>query len=146
MAINTNPIFTGSINVGFSRQTGTSAYTGYDLSASGSANSLIFTADATYGSFVQKIRWRALGTNSTTACRVYLNNGGSTTVTANNVLIDEIALSATTGSLSAATALFELPLNIAIAAGYKLYVTYGIANATTGWDVTVFAGDYKIPA
>lgn len=149
MAINTSPIFTSAPVTTIVRLTGQAAYTGgtpagYDLSGAtaGTNAFLVFTADATYGSYVQKIRWRSLGTNVATVCRVFLNNGSTIATAANNALIDEISLAATTASTSAATALYELPINAAIAPGYKIYVTYGTANASVGWDVCTFGGNY----
>jgi hypothetical protein len=158
MAINTNPIFTGAVKSTITRATGINAYTGgtspagYELSGI-TLNSnawVIYTANATYGSFVQKIRWRAIGTNSSaTVCRVFLNNGttpsASTGTSTNTTLLDEISLTSTTSSTTVPLPLFELPLNVAIPAGYSLYATYGTGN-TSGFDIAVFAGDYNIPA
>ena len=102
---------------------------------------LVFTADATAGGYVQRIRFRPLGTNIATVARVWVNNGGTTGTTGNNVLFDEISLAASTASTSAALANSELPLNFALPASYRLYVTLGTGIAA-GYDVTVIGGKY----
>jgi hypothetical protein len=100
----------------------------------------VFTA-GTEGSFVQRIRFRALGTNVVTVARVWINNGSTTATAANNTLWDEITLNATTGTETAALATQELPLNIGLPPGYILYVTLGTV-VVSGFDVTVIGGDY----
>jgi hypothetical protein len=39
-------------------------------------NKEVFSADATNGSYVQRLRFKALGTNVATVARIYINNGG----------------------------------------------------------------------
>jgi hypothetical protein len=106
---------------------------------------LAFTADATNGGYVQRIRFKpnnASGTNNVvTVARVWLNNGSTTGTAANNVLIDEISLPATTGSATAALPVYELPLNFAMPAGYTIYVTLGTGVAG-GYRATVIGGKY----
>lgn len=100
-----------------------------------------FTADATNGGFVTKIRFRSLGTNVATVARIWINNGASTGVAANNTLFDEITLPATTVSQVAALTLQELPLGFALPAGYKIIVTLGTTVAA-GYDISVIGGKY----
>lgn len=100
-----------------------------------------FTADATNGGFVQRIRFRAAGTNIATVARVFINNGSTNATPANNILWDEITLAATTLSEVAALAVYELPLNFALPAGYKLNVTVGTTVAA-GYYVSVIGGKY----
>ena len=100
-----------------------------------------FTADATNGGFVQRIRFRAAGTNIATVARVFINNGSTNTTAANNILWDEITLAATTLSEVAALATYELPLNFALPPGYKLNVTVGTTVAA-GYYVSVIGGKY----
>lgn len=102
---------------------------------------LVFTADATNGGYIQRIRFRPLGTNIATVARVWINNGSATGTAANNILWDEISIAASTASNTAALANYELPLNFAIPAGYKIYVTLGTAVAA-GFAVTVIGGKY----
>lgn len=100
-----------------------------------------FTADATNGGFVQRIRWRAAGTNIATVGRVFINNGSTNATPANNILWDEITLAATTLSEVAALAIYELPLNFALPAGYKINCTIGTTVAV-GFYVSVIGGKY----
>jgi hypothetical protein len=106
---------------------------------------LAFTADATNGGYVQRIRFKpnnASGTNNVaTVARVWLNNGSTTATAANNTFIDEISLPATTGSATAALPVYELPLNLALPAGYTIYVTLGTGVAG-GYRATVIGGKY----
>lgn len=101
----------------------------------------VFTADATNGSFVQKIVVRPKGTNVATVMRVFLNNGSTNATAANNSLLGEIGLPATTLSEVAAIAGQEVPINFALPPGYKLNVVIGTAVAA-GFAVNVIAGDY----
>ena len=100
----------------------------------------VFTG-GTNGSYVQKIRFRHVGTNVATVVRVWLNNGGVTTTAANNTLFDEITIAANTVSQTAASTNYELPLNFALPPSYRIYVTTGTVLAA-GLDVTVIGGDY----
>jgi hypothetical protein len=117
----------------------TTANTTTDLTSGTSY--LAFTADATNGGYVHKIRFRPLGTNVATVARIWLNNGSSTGTAANNTLIDEITLPATTVSQVAAQPMYELGLNFAIPAGYKIYVTIG-TSVSAGFNATVLGGKY----
>jgi len=47
-------------------------------------------------------------------------------------------------SNTAASSVFELPLNIALDPSYLLYVTFGTSTGSTpsGYSVVVIAGDY----
>ena len=100
----------------------------------------VFTG-GTNGSYVQKIRFRHVGTNVATVVRVWLNNGGVTTTALNNTLFDEITIAANTVSQTAASTNYELPLNFALPPSYRIYVTTGTVLAA-GLDVTVIGGDY----
>ena len=101
---------------------------------------LLFTAGAN-GGFVQKVRFRSLGDNIATVARLWLNNGSTTGTAANNTLVDEITLPATTASEVAAVPPQEIILNFAIPAGYILYVTVG-TTVSAGYDVHAIAGKY----
>lgn len=102
---------------------------------------VVFTADATNGSFIQKLKIRPKGTNVASVMRIFINNGGATTTATNNVLFDEITLPATTLSEVAAIAGFEYGMNFALPASYKVFVTLGTAVAG-GYAVTGIGGDY----
>lgn len=137
MPANTAPIFTISPDIQWADAI-TAANTTKDLT-SGTIY-LAFTAGAN-GSFVQRIRFRTLGTNVASVARIWINNGSSTGTGTNNTLWDEISLPATTVTETAAQSNYELPLNFALPIGYTIYVTLGTAVAA-GWDAIVIGGDY----
>lgn len=139
MPANVQPIYTKAPDVQWQSTTITAANTTTDLT-SGTIY-LIFTADSINGGFVQRIRFRSLGTNVVTVARIWINNGLTTATAANNTLWDEITLSATTATQIASLALQELPLNFGLPAGYTIYVTLGTAVAA-GYDATIIGGKY----
>ena len=136
-SLNTQPIYTASADTQWIGSVLT-ANTTKDLTSG--TGYLAFTASSN-GGYIQRIRFRALGTNVATVARVFINNGGVTGTTANNILWDEISLPATTLSETSALPTYELPLNIALPAGYKLFVTLGTAVAA-GFAITVIGGKY----
>lgn len=105
------------------------------------AVTVVWTADATNGGFCQSIRGRALGTNVASVARLFVNNGGSNAVAANNSLIDEASLPATALSETAATQGVEIVVNRMFPPGYQLFITLGTAVAA-GWKFTAFGGQY----
>ena len=139
MAANIQPIYSRLADVQWATDIVQSANTTTTLT-SGTIYP-VFTADTTNGGYVQRIRFRPLGTNAATVARVWINNGSDTTVAANNSLWDEIAIALTTVSQTAAQPTYELPLNFPLPANYRLYVTLGTATAA-GFDVTVIGGKY----
>jgi hypothetical protein len=111
-------------------------YTGIDADVS-----LIFTADATNGSYVQRIRFKAGGTNVATVARIYINNGAAPTTATNNVFYGEVSLPATTAIATAATVEIDYPLDFALPPGFRLY--FGLATAVAaGWVACVIGGNY----
>lgn len=116
--------------------TATGDYTG------ASANHvLVHTADATNGSYVQRLRFTAIGTNVATVARIYINNGSANTTAANNVIYGQVSLPATTASNSAATTEVDYPINFALPPGFRIYV--GVATTVaSGWVCVAIAGDY----
>ena len=136
-SLNTQPIYTASADtqgVG----TATVANTTKDLS-SGTAY-LAFTVSET-GGYVQRMRFRPQGANAATVARVFINNGGVTGTSANNILWDEISLPATTNSEVSALPTYELPLNFALPPTYRLFVTLGTV-VVGGYSITVIGGKY----
>lgn len=138
MAGNNDPIYSRVGAIG--QTTGiTSAQNTYD--GAGANDTLVFTADATNGSFVQRLRFKAKGTNVATVARVYINNGSVNTTAANNVFYGEFSLPAITISANASTGDFDYPLNFALPPGWRIYVGLGTAVAA-GWTVSTIAGHY----
>lgn len=137
MAINTAPIFTRKGDIQWPAAPLTTANTAKD--GTGTV-AVAFTAGVD-GAFVQKLVARPYGTNVATVLRVFVNNGGATTTAANNSLINEITLPATTLSEVAAQPPYELALNFALPAGYRVTCAIGTTLAA-GYEVTVFGGSY----
>lgn len=138
MAANTAPIFTVAPDVQWSPITVLASNTTTDGTTG--TTYLIFSASAD-GGFVQRVRFRALGNNVATVGRIWINNGQTSGSAANNALIDEITLNATTATSAASLANQEVPINFALPAGYRLFVTLGTTVAT-GFDVTAIGGKY----
>lgn len=72
MAANTAPIFSksGAIEGGSVFTTAAADYTGVAIN-----NQFVFDADEVNGSFIQRLRFKALGTNVATVARIYVNHG-----------------------------------------------------------------------
>jgi hypothetical protein len=142
---NIDPIFTKTGNV--SANNGTTMNQGItaaanDFTGAGANNSLCFTADSTNGSFLQKLRLRALGTNVASVLRIFLNNGSANTSATNNTMLGEIPLPATTSNATGATGPdLDYPINMIIPAGFRIYVGLGTAVAA-GWSVVPVASNY----
>ena len=140
MAVNTNPIYSGTGQISWTTVL-TAANIAYDAVAANGAT--VFVASAS-GSFVQRIRFKASGSATATVARIFLNNaGGVTSSAASSVLFDEVTLASTTGTNTAATTLYEVPMNIAIPSGSAIVVTIGTAQAPNGgWYASAIGGSY----
>lgn len=137
---NSLPIYTRIADIQWSVSANT-ANTSVDLTTGTSYQ--VFSADTTQGGYVQRIRFRTLGTNAAaTVARVFINNGNTTATAANNTLWDEITLPATTATQVAAQANYELPLNLALPPNYRIFITLGTAPNAAGWIATVIGGKY----
>lgn len=136
MAQNTAPIFglTGNIVTGATIATANTA-------KDGTGTVVLVCTGGTNGTFVQRLRARAIGTNTASVLRVFINNGSTNATAGNNTLWDEITLSATTLSEVAALPTYELPLNFVLPASYRLYCTVGTTVAA-GYALTAIATDY----
>lgn len=101
----------------------------------------VFTADATEGGRIEKIRVRAKGTNVATVLRIWINNGSTNATPANNTLYAETTIAATTLSEVAALADIEINMSLSLPAGYKINITIGTTVAA-GLHVTGVGGKY----
>lgn len=143
MAVNNNPIFSVAGSLSNNASTGMNQLitaAANDYTGAGANNSLVFTA-GTNGSFVQRLRFKAGGTNIATVVRIFINNGSANTTSTNNTFYGEISLPATTAIATASTGDFDYPLNFVLPAGWKIYVGLGTA-VSTGWVVTAVSGNY----
>ena len=106
---------------------------------------LVFTADATNGSFVKELRVKPDPTTNAadTAMRIFINNGSTTTVAANSSLIGELSLvSAGFATGTGAQPEWVYSLGFALPASYRIYVTIGSATRAQNFSATVIAGKY----
>jgi len=145
MPANTQPIFsaTGATDSGAANNSGTVLGPTANTAQDGSGTLYkIFTAGSN-GSYVQKVRFRPVGSPAATVARVFISSSSTTSATA-TWLYDEITLPAVTVSQTAATSVYELSMNFALDANYLLYVTFGTStgSAGTGYSIVVIAGDY----
>jgi hypothetical protein len=143
MAANTAPIWSLTGGVSNNNGTGMNALVtaaAADYTGISANNSLIFTAGVN-GAFIQKIRFKAGGTNVVAVARVYINNGSIPTTATNNVFYGEVTLPATAIATNVATAEIDYPMNIVIPASFRIYFGLGAAVAA-GWVATVVAGNY----
>ena len=136
-ALNTSPIYTASGDTQWTLSAAT-ANTTKDLTTGTIFTA--FTASAT-GGYVQRIRFKPLGTNVATVARVFINNGLTNATAANNTYWDDISLPSTTVSETSAQPTFELPLNMALPANYRIFVTLGTA-VSAGYHITTIGGKY----
>ena len=136
MAANTSPIYSLAPIVAWG--TLTTANTAKD--GTGTVVT-VFTADATEGGRIEKIKIRAAGTNVATVLRVFLNNGSTNATAANNTLYTESTIAATTLSEVAALADTEISMLLPLPAGYKVNITIGTTVAA-GLAVTGVGGRY----
>jgi hypothetical protein len=145
MPANTAPIFSivGATDSTAANNTGTVSGPTANTALDGSGTLIkAFTAGAN-GSYIQKIRFRPVGSPAATVCRVFISSSTSTSAT-NSWLYDEITLPAITLSQTTASSVFELPVNVALDPNYLLYVTFGTStgSAGTGYSIVTIAGDY----
>ena len=146
MAANKQPIYTLTPDIQWGAADGNGGAAGplktANTAKDGTGTVLtIFTADATNGGFISRIIARPAGTNTASVLRVFINNGSTNATIANNVMIAELTLTATTLSEVAALPPYEIPLGFALPAGYKLNVTIGTTIAA-GIFVSAIGGKY----
>jgi len=94
------------------------------------------------GGFLRDIRFLHKGTNVPTVARLFLNNGSSNAVAANNALWYEISIAAGTLSETSQQDPYVIPLNREIPGGHQILVTLGTAVAA-GIKATLTWGDYS---
>ena len=111
----------------------------------------VFTAGSD-GARIDQIKVRALGTNVATVIRFFVNNGSDPTTAANNSLVHDATIAATTNSETAELVDNDITINKDggarteppipyLPAGYKINVTIGTTVAA-GLQITVWGADY----
>lgn len=149
MAANTSPIYTRAPDIQLAGAViGTSANTATD--GTGANSTLIFTADATEGSFVHKVILKSISTVAATVARVFYCSDtgsftpGTTNTASNSALIAEISITAFTASNTISSPPYEIPINFPMPPSTKLFMTFGTSTGagTTGFNPLVVAGKY----
>ena len=102
---------------------------------------LVFTADANFGSRVNKLILQPIGTNIATVARIWINNGSTTGTATNNTMIKDVTMAATTNSETAAIGNTEVVMDVALPASWRIYITLGTVVAA-GFNCAVVAGNY----
>lgn len=141
MAQNTSPVFTQVPNFS-GANFGTAAANDFDGTSGNYAT--VFTADATNGSRVERLRFKANGTNVTGVARIFINNGSTAGTASNNHFVGELQLNASTSSTTAPTASdqeYVFSGGLQLPAGYKILVGSPAALAA-GWHCTAFGGNF----
>jgi hypothetical protein len=150
MAQNTAPIFTVVPRVGFGTITGNVGLARSDgVGTIGTDIFSIFQSEATDGSYVSKVRISAAATTPTTmtasVIRLYISSATSGAVTAATaVLFQEINVAAIPASNATnGTNYYEVPFDIALPASYTILASiHANLAANTRWQFLVFGGDY----
>jgi hypothetical protein len=149
MAANTSPIYGRISDIQVAGAIiGSSANTATD--GTGANTSLIFTADATEGSFVSLVRLKAVSTIAATVARLWYCSAtgaftpGTTNTAANTTMIAEITIAAFTASNTLASPVYEIPVNMPLPASTKLLMTFGTSTGagTTGFNPLTVAMKY----
>ena len=148
MPANTSPIFSknGAIESVLITAANTSSQGGGTI---GTDIFKSFSADATNGSFVQRVRFIPTATTPTTTTatvgRVFISSvtSGATT-SANTFLVGEITLPAIAAdNASTGVIWFDVMLGFAIDPSFTVLVTnHAAPAANTAWRAVVVAGDY----
>lgn len=151
MPANTDPIYSKASDYQGSGLITTAAATVYDISGTiGTDIYKIFTADATNGGFVQKVRFKYAANGTTTSVaavlKVWISSvaSGTPTIGTQAWFYDEIAVPAT-GALSTTTTqpVYEIPFNFALPLSYTILVKVTVSqSANTGYLANVIAGKY----
>ena len=148
MAANSNPRFTkiGKISSVLVTAANTSSQGGGTVATD---IFLAFTADATNGSFVERVRLIPTATAATTTtasvARVFVSSVASgATTSANTYLVAEVTLPAIAAdNASTAVQPFDIPLGFALPASGTILVTnHAAPAANTAWRAVVIGGDY----
>ena len=149
MAANSLPIYgrTSDLQIG-GAVIGSSANTATD--GTGANTYLIYTADATEGSFVQKVTLKPISTTAATVARLWVCEdtgtftAGTTNTAANTSLLAEVAVAAWTASNTLASPAYEIALNVPMIASTKLLMTFGTSTGagTTGFNPVIYAMKY----
>jgi hypothetical protein len=155
MAANTSPIYSasGMVQGGEILTTAASDFTGQGIN-----NLVIFSADLTNGGFIQRLRFKAIGTNAATGARIYINNGQSRAAASISAVSGTPTgtISATGGTLQTGTGINYLARIVAVdqyggitAASTETASVSSVTTGSTGsitwnWTAVIGAVSYRI--
>jgi hypothetical protein len=152
MAVNTSPIYTLIPKVGFGTLTGSIGSARSDgVGTIATDLFLCFTADATDGSYVDRIRMSYTATTPTTfastaVIRIFISSvtSGSTTA-ADTVLFQEVSTAAVpAANATNSTNYIEIPCNFVLPPSYTILASiHTNMTANTRMQILVFGGDYS---
>jgi hypothetical protein len=155
MAANTAPIYSRVSDIqngGLYNSTtiiGPSANTATD--GTGANMYAVFRSDATEGSFVQKVIFKAVATTAATVIRLWYCSDTSSPFVANTdntaattSMVAELTTAAWTASNTLASPQYEIPVNFAMPAGTYLLASFGTSTgaAGNGFCTLAIAGKY----
>lgn len=151
MPANVQPIFSKASDIQMSDLIRVAATNVHDISGTiGTDIYKVWTADATNGGYLQKLRFKyaSNGTNTSilAVLKIWISSvtSGTPTIGSQAVLWDEIPVPAT-GALSttAPAQAYEVPFNLALPAGWCVLVKITVSQtASCGWLCTPVAGKY----
>jgi hypothetical protein len=138
MPRNTDPIFVGRADFDWDTA---GALTTANTAKDGTGTVQILWTAESEGSYLEKVICCARGTNVASVLRLWVNNGGATTTAANNKLLTEVSLPATTLSEVAAQPDVAKLLDLKLPATYRIIAAIGTTVAA-GWDVSISGGHF----
>ena len=139
-------LITGAVEAGYNGVktitiTGAKAFT-YAVAAGLSTPATgTIVADPINGSRITKLVFQAIGTNTATVARAFLNNGQTSATPANNTYIKDTTLIASTLSEVGIMAATEMPIDLVVPPFHRINVTIGTTVAA-GYHVFAVAGSY----
>lgn len=141
---NNDPIYSrvGDVSVNGTTTMATGMVTATGDYTGASANHVqVWTADATNGGFIQRLRFKATGTTVASVARIYINNGATHVTATNNSFYGEISLPAVTAINTAATSDIDYPMNFALNPAFQIWV--GLATTVAAsWICIAIGGKY----
>lgn len=115
--------------------------TGVPATALTGTNFLVFVADATNGSYLDRIVFQPLGSQEAIVGRVWINNGLLVADNDNNALLQDVALAKTTDSSTTILGQTVLNMNMALPPAARIFITF-TSNVMNGFSVTAIGGPY----
>lgn len=104
--------------------------------------SVLFTAHATAGGYLERVFIKPLGSTVTASVvRFFLNNGSTSGTAANNSWFRDWALPAATNSEVASMQGYELMFNLPLDPGYTIIAVLA-TTVTAGWQLTASGSVY----